>query len=203
MPPARRRTGRRLGDSGARQQILDTASREFAQHGFDGATIRAIAAQAEVDPALVHHYFGTKEKLFADAVRFPVDPAVALPALLAPGVDGLGERIVRFFVTLWDQAGDQSPFFGVIRGAVSHEQSADLLREFMIREVLGRVAAAVETPDGTDPMLRATLVGSQLVGLGMVRYLLRVEPLASAGIDEVVAAVAPTVQRYLTGDLST
>lgn len=202
MPPARRRTGRRPGDSGARQQILDTASRQFAQHGFDGATIRSIAAGAGVDPALVHHYFGTKERLFAAAVRFPVDPAVALPALLAAGVDGLGERLVRFFVNVWDQAGEQSPFFAVIRGAFSHEQSADLLRAFIVREVLGRVAAAIDAPGDTEPMLRASLVGSQLVGLGMLRYLLRLEPLASAPVDSVVAAIAPTVQRYLTSDLS-
>lgn len=193
------RTGRRPGGPDTRATILAAARTSFAQRGYDGASIRGIAGAAGVDPALVHHYFDTKHGLFVAAMEFPVDPGAVLPALLAPGIDGLGERLVRFFLTLWEGASDLSPFLGLIRGAVSHEESAALLREFVTREVLGRVAAAVDQP---QPELRASLVGSQMVGLAMARYVIRIEPLASAHVETVVAAIAPTVQRYLAEPLS-
>ncbi|MEP6695677.1 MAG: TetR family transcriptional regulator [Pseudonocardiales bacterium] len=193
------RTGRRPAGSGTRETILSAARAAFARHGYDGATVRGIGAAAGVDPALVHHYYGTKQGLFVAAMEFPVEPATVLPALLAPGVDGLGERLLRFFLALWENADGRSPFLALIRGAVSHEESAALLREFVTREVLGRVAAAVNE---SQPQLRATLVGSQMVGLAMARYVIRIEPLASADIETVVAAVAPTVQRYLAGPLA-
>ncbi len=193
------RTGRRPAGSGSREAILSAARQAFARHGYDGATVRGIAAEAEVDPALVHHFFGSKQGLFVAAMQFPVDPATVLPVLLAPGVEGLGERLVRFFLSLWESTGDRSRFLGLIRGAVSHEESAALLREFVTREVLGRVAAAVNE---SQPELRATLVGSQMVGLAMARYIVKLEPLASANVETVVAAIAPTVQRYLAGSLT-
>jgi len=193
------RTGRRPGESDTRAAILTAGRQAFAQHGYDGASIRSIAGAAGVDPALVHHYFNTKHGLFVAAMEFPVDPGEVLPVLLAPGIDGLGERLVRFFLSVWDSAGDRTPFFALIRGAVSHDESAALLREFITREVLGRVAAAVDQP---DPELRATLVGSQMVGLAMARYIVRIEPLASADAETVVAAIAPTIQRYLAEPLT-
>jgi AcrR family transcriptional regulator len=192
------RTGRRAGASGSRQAILDAARAAFAERGYDAATVRDIARRADVDPALVHHFHGTKEQLFAAAMQLPVDPAVAIPALLAPGVDGLGERLVRFFLGLCEAGGGRSPFLALLRGAASHERSAAMLREFITRAVLGRIAASLHAPDAK---LRATLAGSQLVGLAMVRYVVRVEPLASADHDTIVAALAPTIQRYLTADL--
>lgn len=190
------RTGRRTGGSDTRAAILSAAREAFAQGGFDGATVRGIAGRAGVDPALVHHFFGTKQGLFVAAMEFPVDLAAVLPALLAPGVDGLGERLVRLLLSVWEA--ERSPFIALIRGAVTHEESAALLREFVTRELLGRVAAAV---DSTSAELRATLIGSQLIGLAMVRYVIGIEPLASADVDTIVAAVAPTVQRYLAGPL--
>ncbi len=193
------RTGRRPGASGSRAAILAAARRAFAAHGYDGATIRGIAGQAGLDPAMVPHFFGSKQGLFVAAMEFPVDPAALLPGLLAPGVDGLGERLVRFFLSIMEAPGDRGAFLGLIRGAVTHEESAALLREFVTREVLGRVAAAVNE---SQPELRATLVGSQLVGLAMARYVIRIEPLAAADPETVVAAVAPTIQRYLAGSLT-
>ena len=190
------RAGRRPGASGSQAAILEAARAAFTDRGYDGATVREIGARAGVDPALVHHYHGTKERLFTAAMRLPMDPAVAMPALLQPGSVGLGERLVRYFMTTCESGGETSPFLALLRGAVSHPASAAMLREFITRAVVGRVARALSSSDAD---LRATLVGSQLVGLAMVRYVVRVEPLASAEHDTVVAAVAPTVQRYLTG----
>jgi AcrR family transcriptional regulator len=192
------RTGRRPGGSETRQAILRAARAAFGDAGYDGATIRGIAAAAGVDPALVHHYYGSKDTLFAAAMTLPFNPAEILPRLLGPGVDGLGERILRMFLAVWDSPEMVSPFFAVLRGAMSHERSAAMLREFITAEVLGKVVDAL---DVERPELRAALMGSQLIGLGMARYVVKVPPLPDATHDELVAAVAPTLQRYLTGPL--
>jgi len=118
------RTGRRPGESGTQQAILDAARAAFTETGYDGATMRGIARAAGVDPALVHHYFGTKEDLFVAAMQLPFDPAVIIPALLAPGIDGLGERILRLFLSIWDSPERVSPFIALLRGAMTHETSA-------------------------------------------------------------------------------
>lgn len=193
------RTGRRPGVSGSREAILAAARSSFADHGYDGTTIRGIARAAGVDPALVRHFFGTKEELFAAALEFPFDPGVVLPSVLGGGLSGAGERLVRFLVTTLETPAGRAPFLAILRSAVRYERAATLLRGFVGREVVARVARQVTLP---DPELRATLVGSQLVGLVMVRYVVRVEPLASADPETVVQAVAPTIQRYLTGDLT-
>jgi AcrR family transcriptional regulator len=188
------RTGRRPGTGGTRERILAAARSDFAKAGYEGVTIRGIAAQARVDPALVLHYFASKDGVFRAAVEFPVDPAEFIPKLLAPGLDGLGERLVRFFIDTWDSPAG-SPLLGLIRSVVGNEDAAALLREFVKRQVLGRIARALELD---QPQLRASLAASQLIGLAMMRYVVKVEPLASARSDEVVAWLGPTVQRYLT-----
>jgi AcrR family transcriptional regulator len=192
------RTGRRPGNSGSREAILEAARAAFGERGFSDASVRDIAVRAGVDAALVHHFYGTKEQLFAAAMKLPVDLSVAMPALLEGGVVGLGERLVGFFLAAVEAGGDQNSLLALIRSVASHEQSAAMVREFVSKAVLGPLAASLEMP---DPDLRATLVGSQLIGLAMVRYVVRVEPLASADSAAVVAAVAPTIQRYLTGEL--
>ena len=193
------RTGRRPGVSGTREAILDAARRAFAEQGYQRATIRDVAKLAGVDPALVHHYFGTKQDLFVAAVRLPVNPVDQLTAVLAAEPDQVGRRLVETFLSIWDHAADQSPLLALIRSAVADEQAAALLREFITEEVLGPIAARLGSPDAR---LRATLVGSQLIGLAMARYIIRVEPLASAPSAQVAAVVGPTVQRYLTGDVT-
>ena len=193
------RTGRRPGASGTREAILDAARQSFAERGFSDTSVRAVAARAGVDAALVHHYFGTKDGLFAAAIELPFDPAAVAPALLEPGLDGLGERLVRFFLSVWEEPASRARIQGILRSALSQEAAAALLRDFVTRAVLGRVAAAVDAPDA---QLRASLAGTQLVGLGMLRYIIRVEPLASAEPETVVAVIAPTLQRYLTGELA-
>jgi AcrR family transcriptional regulator len=193
------RTGRRPGLSGTREAILDAARRAFAEQGYQRATIRDVARLAGVDPALVHHYFGTKQDLFVAAVRLPVNPVEQLTAVLAAEPDQVGQRLVETFLSIWDHAADQSPLLALIRSAVADEQAAALLREFITEEVLGPLARRVGSPDA---QLRATLAGSQLIGLAMARYIIRVEPLASTPAAQVAAVVGPTVQRYLTGEMT-
>jgi AcrR family transcriptional regulator len=188
------RTGRRPGAGGTREKILAAARSHFADAGYEGATIRAIAAEARVDPALVLHYFGSKEGVFLAAVEFPIDPATFIPRLLAPGLEGLGARLVGFFLETWDSPAG-SPLLGLIRSVVGSERAAAVLRDFVSREVLGRLAEALELD---QPQLRASLAASQLVGLAMLRYVVKLEPLASAGPEELAAWLGPSVQRYLT-----
>ena len=198
-----RRTGRRPGHSGAKEQILAAAREQFGANGFEGASIRAIAAAAEVDPALVHHYFGTKEKLFIAAVAPPADPGEVIPRVIAGDPAHLGERVVRMFLTLLESPATGPGFRALLRGALGNDLSARLLREFFTRQVVRRLSTAL---DGVVPAaempIRADLVASQIFGLISVRYLIALEPIASVDHEQLVAAVAPTVQRYLTGDLS-
>jgi len=189
------RTGRRPGRAGTRARILAAAREHFGEEGYEGATLRGIAAVAGVDPALIPHYFGSKEGVFLAAVEFPVDPAVFIPRLLQPGLDGLGERLTLFFLETWDSPAGAS-LIGLIRSVVSNELAADLMRRFVTREVLGRLAEAIKLD---EPQLRASLVGTQLVGLAMLRYVIKVESLASASREELARWIGPNVQRYLTG----
>jgi AcrR family transcriptional regulator len=193
------RTGRRPGVSGTREAILGAARRAFAEHGYQHATVRGVADLAGVDPALVHHYFGTKQELFVAAVQLPVNPVEQLMAVLNEDPVQAGRRMVETFLSVWDHAATQSPLLALIRSAVGDEHAAAMLREFITEEVLGQIAHRL---GGADARLRATLVGSQIIGLAMARYIVKVEPLASAPPTQVVAAVGPTLQRYLTGDLA-
>jgi AcrR family transcriptional regulator len=193
------RTGRRPGISGTREAILDAARRAFAEQGYQHATVRGVADLAGVDPALVHHYFGTKQGLFVAAVQLPANPVEQLMAVLAEDPDQAGERMVELFLSIWDHAADRSPLLALVRSAVGDEHAAAMLREFITEEVLGQISHRLGSPDAR---LRATLVGSQLIGMAMARYIIRVEPLASAPAAQVVEAIGPTLQRYLTGDIT-
>jgi AcrR family transcriptional regulator len=198
-----RRTGRRPGHPDTREAILAAARDAFAERGYGGASIRSIATGAGVDPALVHHYFGTKDDLFMAAVQPPIDPAEMLDKVFTGGdVNELGTRVVTAFLAVWDHPVNGPAFEALVRSAVSSELSGRLMREFFTAQIIRRVRhelrgdiAPAEIP------LRATLVASQLFGLATIRYLLKFEPLASAPTPAVVATVAPNIQRYLTGDL--
>jgi AcrR family transcriptional regulator len=192
------RSGRRPGDSGTREAILAAARTSFAGRGYDATTIRGIARDADVDAALVHHYFGTKEQVFVAALRLPLEPATMIPALFEAGPDGVAERVVRMFLRLWDAPATREPLVAMLRAGFTHAGAAGMLSGFLREALLGRVATQLGVPDAR---LRASLVGSQLVGVAVLRYVLEVEPLASADVEWVVAAVTPTVHRYLTGDL--
>lgn len=195
-----RRTGRRPGNPDTRDAILNAARDTFAERGYDGASIRAIATVAGVDPALVHHYFGTKEQLFLSTVRMPVNPAELLPQIGAGGRDEVGERLVRTFLTVWDSPAGVAGV-ALVRSAVSSDWNARLLREFVAAQILRRVLKLVEMDTAPDAALRGTLAGSQLIGLAVARYVIKIEPLASTPRETLVQAIGPTIQRYLTGDL--
>lgn len=186
------RSGRRPGASDSRGKILAAARSHFARDGYDGATIRAVAAAAGVDPALVLHFFGSKEQLFVAAMQLPDDPAQFVPALTAGGVEGLGERIAAFFLELWDEPRGR-PFHALLRSVAANEKAAEMMRQFVSREVLGRIAAALEVD---QPKVRAALAASHLLGLAILRYVIKLEPIASADRRSLARAVGPVIQRY-------
>jgi len=185
--------GRRPGRSDTREAILAAARRQFAEHGYDGTTMRAVAAEAGVDVALGHYYFGSKRDLFAAALALPVNPADAIASVIDQGADGLAERLVRLLLQVWDDPQTGAPLRAIVR---SIESEAPLLRGFVEREIVPRLAEAIPGPDAT---LRAAGAGTQLVGLIFSRYVIELEPIASAGPDELVALVAPSLQRYFDG----
>ncbi|MEE4274892.1 MAG: TetR family transcriptional regulator [Thermoleophilia bacterium] len=195
---AARTPGRRPGESGTREAILEAARACFAETGYDRATIRGIAAGAGVDPALVLHYFGSKEDLFAAALELPVSPQQIFARGAAAGADQLGAVIVRTFLEAWEPPETRVRLMAMLRSAMTNEIAMGMVRDLLVREVFGPITQALGVPDAP---LRATLVGSQFVGLAIIRFIGRLEPLASASVDDLVAAVGPTVQRYLTGDL--
>lgn len=194
---ARRGPGRPAeGGADRRQAILDAAREQFAERGYAAASVRAIARQAEVDPALVHHYFGSKEKVFVAAMELPFDPAERLPAVLEGDLDGMAERLTRMFLGMWADPTFRTPMLGLVRSAFTSEQGATMLREFVGEAWLGRVAQAGGTAGPVDP-LRVQAAAAQLVGVVILRYVVRLEPLASASDDDLVALVTPTIQCYL------
>lgn len=203
--PARRRTtrsprtGRRPGpDTGTRTAIIEAAGRLFLERGYEETSVRAIGAAAGVDAALVTHFFGSKANLLAAALHWPFDPSVEIPRLLSGRRDQIGRRLVRLMTRTWDEQEQRNPILTLLRAASAEPRAAELLGEFLRSRLLGPLLAALGS---NRPELRSELVISQLAGLGMTRYILRLEPLASAPSDDVVKWIGPTVQRYLTGDL--
>lgn len=197
------RTGRRAGDSGTSEAILEAARAQFAEHGYRGATIRGIAAKAGVDPALVHHYYGTKEALFAAAMRLPIVPSQVLSAALETGRDqpSLGEHMVRTALTLWESPGLKDTFLGLFKSAATSQDAAVMLREFLAESILGTIAR-VSGVRGTSAEVeyRLGLCASQMIGLAITRMVLELPAVAEASVDELAASVGPTLERYLLGD---
>ncbi|QXE35349.1 TetR family transcriptional regulator [Streptomyces sp. GMY02] len=196
-PRRRGRPARKDSDTGpsARQKILEAARTEFAARGYDKTSIRGIAKAAGVDPALVHHYFGTKDDVFEAAVEVSFEPALVVPTLLAGGPEGIGERLARYFLSVWENPATRAPLLAIIRSALTHETAAKVLRTFVLRRLLERIAEELDVP---DPTFRAELAASHMIGIAFLRYVIKAEPLASADGEAIVAMVAPTIQRYLT-----
>jgi AcrR family transcriptional regulator len=201
-PSSRRsaaRSGRRPGSGDTRAAILEAARTCFGERGFEGATIRAVAGRAGVDPALVHHYFGSKQQLFVSAMEFPIDFATMVPRLLNGPTDEVGERFVRFVLELWEMPTVRPLLLGVLRSATTDLVAAAMLRQILVEGPILALAVSIDRPHAS---LRATLAGSQLIGLALARYVVGVEPLASASPDTLARAVGPTIQRYLAGHVA-
>ncbi|MEY9965067.1 AcrR family transcriptional regulator [Streptacidiphilus sp. MAP12-16] len=193
-PTPRRRVGRRPGGADTRGVVLAAARAEFAARGYEKTSMRGIARAAGVDPALLHHYFGSKDRLFLAVLDFPVDPRIVAAQVIAGDRDGVGERVARFVLTLWEDPEVRDRLLAVLRTVASSEEVAALLRGFFLKEVVRRIAHGLEVP---QPELRVELVLSQIIGLAMARYVVAVEPLASTPAEELVPLIAPTLQRYL------
>jgi AcrR family transcriptional regulator len=194
-----KRRGRppRTESADTRDRILTAAREEFSERGYEKTSVRGIAKAAGVDPALVHHYFGTKEQVFEAAVEVAFAPAQNAPETVAEGpLDGVGERLTRFIFGIWENPATRTPLLAVVRSAVNNEAAAAVFRRLVVSQVLGRVAARLDLPDGE---LRAELAAAQLVGTAMLRYVIKVEPLASVDVEWIIARVAPVVQGHLTG----
>ncbi|MEU4984474.1 TetR family transcriptional regulator [Streptomyces sp. NPDC021969] len=196
---ATRRRGRppRTESGDTRDRILTTAREEFSERGYEKTSVRGIAKSAGVDPALVHHYFGTKEQVFEAAIEVAFAPAMDAPEAIADGpLDGVGERLTRFIFGVWENPATRTPLLAILRSAVNNETAATVFRRLIAAQLLRRVAAQLNLPDAE---LRVELAAAQLVGCAMLRYVIKVEPLASADPEQLVARLAPVVQGHLTG----
>jgi AcrR family transcriptional regulator len=194
---AARRAGRRPGRSGTRDAILAAARRQFARAGYDRTTLRSIAAEAQVDPALVVHFFGSKQRLFMTGVELPIDPSALVEHVATGPRSRVGERMAAFLFGAVENDPDvRNRWIGMIRAAASEPEAASMLRTVLETRLFAPLAEALGVDDAG---LRANLAGSQIVGLGMARYIVGVEPIASADPDRIAAAIAPTLQRYLVG----
>lgn len=199
--PQPRRRGRPRGGSDARARIVAAATDEFAENGYDGATMRAIATRAGVDAALVHHYFGSegssaKADLFTEIVGAPLRPDLDIPALLAGDRDRLGEAIVGYVLGRFEQPDIRKRGVLLLRTAIGNKLTTPLLAGYLSRELLGRIAAEI---GGDDAELRASLAASQVAGMLVARYVLKLPGIAAASVDDLVARIGPTIQRYLLG----
>ncbi|AZS39498.1 TetR family transcriptional regulator [Microbacterium oxydans] len=191
-PPRRR--GRPRGVSDSRARIIASAVDDFGEKGYDGATIRSIAARAGVDSALVHHYFGTKADLFAEAVGIPLRPDIDVPGILTGPRDEVGERLIRYVLEAFEQPEVRRRGVMLLRTAIGSRVTTPLLAGFLSRELLSRISRSLDVDDAD---LRASLVASQIAGMLIARYVLKLPALAAAPVEDLVARLGPTVQRYL------
>jgi AcrR family transcriptional regulator len=194
--PGKRRPGRRPGESGTRQAILAAARGRFAEHGWDRTTIRAIAGDADVDPALVLHFFGSKAVLFTAAMTWPFETDSAVEQIVTGPRTQVGRRLIEFFLSVWEDPERREPIMVMLRAATTNEQAAGVLRDALMNLVLGPVGERLDLPDAE---LRMSLCSSQLIGLGVARYIVAFEPLASLEPERIADSVGPTLQRYMTG----
>jgi AcrR family transcriptional regulator len=194
MRPAPR-PGRRPGPSQTREAVLGAARRLFAEHGYDKTTIRAIGREAGVDAALVHHHFGTKEQVFVAAMELPFEPSAVITDIIAGPREDVAQRITRFFLSVWREQERRAPMVAMLRSATTNQQAAAMFREFIESALLARAADALGLP-----RLRVGAAAAQLVGIVFVRYVIGVEPLASAPEEHLVALITPVLEYYLSAD---
>jgi AcrR family transcriptional regulator len=194
----RRRPGRPAGSSDTRERILVSARELFARNGIDKTSIRAVAAAAGVDSALVHHYYGTKQQLFAAAIHIPIDPMEVIGPMRETPVEKLGYKLPSVLLPLWDSELGKG-FIATIRSLLAGSD-VSLIRSFLQEVIAVEVGTRVDNPPGTG-MIRVQFVASQLVGVVMARYILELDPFKSLPVEQIAETIAPNLQRYLTGDL--
>jgi len=194
----RRRPGRPPGTSDTRERILTSARELFARNGIDKTSIRAVAAAAGVDPALVHHYYGTKTQLFAAAIHIPIDPMEVIGPLRETPVEELGSKLPSILLSLWDSELG-SGFIAMLRSILAGNE-VSLIRSFLQEVIAVEVGSRVDNPPGSG-RIRVQFVASQLLGVVMARYILELDPFKSLPIEQIAETIAPNLQRYLTGDL--
>lgn len=199
--------GRRPAGSDTRGAIVEAARQSFAEQGYDATSLRGIARRAGVDPSLVHHYFAGKAALFAQTMAMGIDPGQIVRRIVAGDRGAVGERAVRSFLAIWDSPAQRARFVALLRAAVTHEEAARSLREFLVREVFGQIVLGVR-PAGAAPgplseteRLRAGLAAAQMIGLATMRYVVGLPAIAEAGVEDLVPPVAATLQRYLVPDV--
>ena len=191
----RPRGGRRPGPGSTRQAVLDAARARFASDGFDGATIRRIAADAGVDPSQVIQFFRSKDELFAVAMAIPASALERFDTAFEGPDEHLGERVVRAYLAAWEGvAEEREPLMAMLRGAIVNEHAAAQLRDFIQSRLVHGTSGR-----GGDAMLRAGLAASMLIGVITSRDIIGVPALASADIEILIAAAAPAIQRVLVG----
>jgi AcrR family transcriptional regulator len=205
MSAAAAAAGRRPGNVDTRGEIIDAAKRVFAAKGYDGASLRAVAREAEVDPALVHHYFDGKASLFVAAMALPFDPrTVAMhehPGVADAG-SSVGAMVITGFLTMWDHAeGTGSSFASCVAGMAASTNVADAMREFVAERIWEKTPANEGESDEVTRQRRA-LVSSQLMGLAFIRYILRVPPISTTTPQEIAGWAGPTLNRYMVGPIA-
>lgn len=190
--------GRRPSGSGTREAILAAAKRRFGEVGYPRTTLRSIATDAGVDVRLITHYFGSKQELFALCVELPFDPETAFEAILAPGMEGVGERLARFVIGVLETDAGRQTITGLLRAAASEEEAAETIRQVLVERMLGPLAERL----GTDhPDFRGSLMGSQIAGLSLARYVVQIPALVDAPVELLVQAIAPVFEHYLNDPL--
>ena len=194
--------GRRPGGEDTRAAIIAAARAEFAQRGYDGTSLRGIAREAGVDPKLVHHYFDGKTELFAEVLAFPADPSEIIERVVSVPREELGETLVRVFLSVWDTPVGRQRFAAMFAAAAANEEHARMVREFVGREIFVRLIERLDEPGagGGQPgsvELRAALGAAQLIGMGVLRYVVRLPALADASVEDLVDALAPSLQAHL------
>jgi AcrR family transcriptional regulator len=198
-PPASARTGRRSGPSDTREAILRAAREAFVAGGYGATSLRGVARGAGVDPALVVHFFGSKAGLFIAAIGWPFDPEEEMQRVVADGPASIGINVAKLFVRHWEDERERSPIVAMLHIATGEPAAADVMREYFAEHMLQPLIASI---GGDQPELRAGLIAAQLLGLGLMRYVLGYEPLASAPVETVIATVADTIQRTVEQPLS-
>lgn len=190
------RPGRRPGGPDTRGEIVLAARKSFADKGFDGTSIRAVAREAGVDAALVHHYFDSKDELFIEAMAIPVDPRQIAARILDGPPEELGRRIATVFLGVWESAEGQQRMKAIFRSVVTSDEVSRIMREGITQMIIGPVSRALDVPDA---QLRVTMVATQLIGVAMARYLVGLEPVASTDLAVLIDRLAPVLQLHLTG----